>query len=79
MRHEIDKHLVASSLYLQRVAGALEKIDLRTVPKDRRERLKVLRDTAQTMLKDLEIVRVGEDDHFRRHSRVQPQEGSVGT
>lgn len=69
MGHPIDKHLVASSIYLHRVASALESIDLRTVPTDRRESIKQLRADVLKMLRDIEITRVGADDLVERRRR----------
>jgi hypothetical protein len=64
--HEIDKHLVSSSIYLTRVASALESIDLRTVPTDRRAVIKDIRTEIADLIKKLEIARVGEEGHARR-------------
>ena len=69
MGHEIDKHVVASSSYLHRVARALETIDLRTVPTDRREPIKQLRADVLRLLRDIEIARVGPDDLVARRKR----------
>lgn len=64
--HDVDKHLVAASIYGHRIATALERVDLRSVPRDRRDPIKRLREDVARMLRDIEIARVGEDDHFSR-------------
>ena len=71
MPHKIDKHLVAAGIYGQRMASALEQVDLRTVPPDRREPIKRLRADIRRILADIELARVGGDDHFTRRGPRQ--------
>jgi hypothetical protein len=67
--HDVDKHLVAASIYGHRIASAFEQIDLRTVPRDRREPIKQLREDVLRMLRDIEVARIGVDDHITRRQR----------
>jgi hypothetical protein len=59
MPHEVDRHLVAGGIYLNRVDRELEKIPTGLVPEERQEVLSSLRGQLTDVIVQLEELRTG--------------------